>query len=331
MNANFVKIYKHPISVYFARFVIGIVFITSAVAKLLTLGQFEILILQQELIRDRYWAAYLARTLVAVELFIGISYFQPNYLRKLILPSSLVITLIFTVYLGYLAVFTDYSENCGCFGDLIKMTPVESILKNLLICALILYLIKLIKYRPKEKPLIPMVIAITIICALMLFYPVKLIGKSDIIVDTAIDKKTSLGTSGKKAVVKPSRFTIFNDENVTLTNGVCIAAFLSLDCDHCIEIALELGLLHQRLPFSMYYIFLGDEEKVPDFFSDTLAEFPYTIPRPVNFFDFIGDAPPRIYSLKEGQILAFWDLDNFSVQEVEDHLRTHHSVEQDKE
>ena len=60
----------------FFRIILSVVFIFSAISKLIAPGLFEITILNQGIIESREVAAYLGRFLIAIELFIGIAILQ---------------------------------------------------------------------------------------------------------------------------------------------------------------------------------------------------------------------------------------------------------------
>jgi hypothetical protein len=124
----------------------------------------------------------------------------------------------------------------------------------------------------------------------------------------------------------PSKFAVFEtlkngDEMLKLTEGLRIAAFLSLECEHCEFVALQLGETYDIFePAKIGFVFLGDEEGVPDFLGpiNTDLAIPYTIPSAITFFDFIGDKPPRVYLLQDGQTVRFWDLEDFDLGLLED-------------
>ena len=127
-----------------------------------------------------------------------------------------------------------------------------------------------------------------------------------------------------------SKFAVFEklengEASLDLTEGIRIAAFLSLECEHCQFVALQLGETYDIFePAQIGFVFLGEEEQVPDFLGEIHTDLviPYTIPSALSFFDFTGDKPPRVYLLQEGQVVEFWDNDDFDLGLVEEAVQS---------
>ena len=323
------NLFRNPYLITLVKILIGLAFITSAVSKLMSLGQFEISLIQQHIFKTRITAAYSARLLIIIELVLGIAFFQKSFVKKFILPFTIFLLVVFTCHLSYLALFTDFNENCGCFGNLIKMTPVESIIKNAVLLAGCLFLYRSIDKDLGKKPIFLFGCALSSLLVVIILFPVKIITNSNTpIISNNGTKEFSNDNKAspqKKTDPSKSRFRIFNrngiEENeIQITSGHCIAAFLSLDCDHCKEVARELIEIPYEFPIKIYCIFLGELDQVPIFFEETGTSFPYVISPESDFFDFIGNSPPRLYSLYHGDILKFWDLETYSIGAVIKHL-----------
>ncbi len=270
----------------FFRYFIGIVFIVSAVSKLLTIGAFEISVIEQGITSDRLTAGYLSRLLIGFELFLGVMFFFRAGLRRLTIPLTLLTLTGFTIYLTYFAIFRSEMEDCGCFGELVKMTPVESILKNLLLIAVTIFVYLKSETAEIRKTLAGILLA-GCISALYLFYPVQ---------------PASAGLF--------SRYTYFKDAGVVdLNTGERLVVVFNVDCDHCQQTAFEMGRLyseHPELP-NLYCLIMGDPKEINAFFEKARVRFPYRRISEEEFFSLIGKEPPRIYRLKDGQIKDAWD------------------------
>ena len=101
-------------------------FILSALAKLyptptLGIGAFETKYLGAVGI-EYDTARILSRLLIGFEFSLAILMLLPFYLRKLIIPSTIGLLSVFSIHLAVQAINGDAS-NCGCFGELIPMTP----------------------------------------------------------------------------------------------------------------------------------------------------------------------------------------------------------------
>lgn len=91
-------------------------------------------------------APYFSRFIIGAEIALGIGFLQPHYLRKLILPLSALLLVLFNVHLGY-SIITGVGGNCGCFGELLPMTPTQAFIKNVITLGLIFWLWKMIKKK----------------------------------------------------------------------------------------------------------------------------------------------------------------------------------------
>jgi hypothetical protein len=276
---------------FIIRIIIGVVFILSAISKLKSTGLFEITLIDQGFISDRLIAAYFSRILISVELFIGLAFFQPFLLKRVVAPLTLISLTIFSIYLGNLLISVPDAENCGCFGEMVKLSPLESLLKNIVLIGLVLYFF--IKAESKKgKLLIPILLLIACFTFVFGAFPIRLLENN------AFAKYTHFEPVGL----------------VDLTQGDNLIAVLDVNCEHCQAAARELGKLDQNtdtLP-PIYFLIYGEDESansVQYFFNLTSTNFPYHKIGEDEFFDLIGSAPPRIYWLQNGKIKAQWDED----------------------
>ena len=96
-----------------------------------------------------------------------------------------------------------------------------------------------------------------------------------------------------------------------LAAGEKLIAVLNLDCEHCQELAVDLGdlWLGGTLPATYVLYFKEGDTTVEQFELLTNSQFPYAEIDVNTFFDLIGDSPPRMYHLVEGKIENVWDED----------------------
>lgn len=268
------------------RVILGLVFIFSAISKLVAPGLFEITILDQGIITTRETAAYLGRFLITMELFLGIALLQPYYLKQIILPAALLTLVGFTGLLLY-SLFSGDTENCGCFGNVLKMSPLEAIIKNV-----ILLFIGGIIYRfekPKSRNIyIPFTILLISCGAVFIEAPIKTYE------DLAFSKYTNFENEGR----------------VDLTNGDNLVALFFVDCEHCMATAEEIVKIESetaKLP-NFYILFSGEEsDSVKEFLDKTKINHAYLRIPLEDFFGLVGNAPPRIYWLHDGKVKEYWD------------------------
>ena len=104
------------ITLLIARFLVGAVFIFSAISKLYPIEVFELNFVYQGIVG---WdlAPYLSRGLIIVELFLGVSLLFNVLLKQLILPAIVGLLLFFTAYLFYSIVKDGNSGTCAINDD----------------------------------------------------------------------------------------------------------------------------------------------------------------------------------------------------------------------
>ena len=114
---------------------VGIVFLSSGVMKLLDVATFQNLIMQYGL----SYLQYLAPLIILLEILLGLSLVL-NIIQRTTAILSLCVLLIFTgVYTyGYLV---NSVEDCGCFADYVKSTPTITYLRNIILIAILVFII----------------------------------------------------------------------------------------------------------------------------------------------------------------------------------------------
>lgn len=162
------------------RILIAVLFLLSAVAKLYpspltALGTFE----AKQLIPLGFsdgLAPYFSRFLIAAEFAIGIAILQPHFLKRFVIPVAVLLLLIFCGQLSYDIVTKGADAgNCGCFGTLIPMTPLEALIKNIIAIGLLVYLYRLLsKDSPKQRFGNLMIIFLSFALLLFAMAPIQL-------------------------------------------------------------------------------------------------------------------------------------------------------------
>jgi hypothetical protein len=267
------------------QLLLAITFIFSAYTKAVGPGFFEITLMDQGLAPSRDFAGHMARFFIGLEFALGILMLLPFYIKKLMQITFLMLG-GFTAHLVYLWSTGD-TENCGCFGEMISMTPEQSIIKNLIMLAIALVVYKTAQTQTISKITLMGFTGATIF-SMWLFLPMP--NHEDFPFET---------------------FTQFESKGrVDLSSGEKLIAIFNLDCEHCQEAAAELGELkrqHKNFP-EIYVLFYQEgSTTVEEFERMTQSSFPYTFIDVNTFFDLIGDSPPRIYYLNNGAVSEIWD------------------------
>jgi hypothetical protein len=133
---------KRNTLVQISRILLSFLFVFGAVSKLVSMPFFDGMVAELILGKDyfdkpsgMFWVQLLTRVLVAVELVLGLALLQNKWFKKLVLPSTMGMLFLFTIHLfyeGFKQVNGFTEGNCGCFGDVLPMTNLESIIKNVI-------------------------------------------------------------------------------------------------------------------------------------------------------------------------------------------------------
>ena len=265
---------------------LGLVFIFSAYTKFVGPGFFEITLIDQGLLSSRGQAQHAARFLIGFEFALGLLMLLPYYTKQLMAIASLMLV-GFTLHLGYLWAIGD-TENCGCFGEMISMSPAESIAKNVLMLAVSVWLWLKSDSKPTNKTILFGGAAV-LISSMWGFLPIP--NQSEF----PINDYTSFAYAGR----------------TDLSSGEKMIVILNLDCEHCQELSLELGKLQKesQLPDTYVLYFKEGETTVEQFEQMTNTAFPYAEIDVNTFFDLIGESPPRAYILNNGVLDTILDED----------------------
>ena len=269
------------------QLLLAITFLFSAYTKAVGPGFFEITLMDQGIAPNRSIAAYLARFFIGLEFALGFLMLLPFYIKQL-MQFTFFLLGGFTLHLIYLWSIGD-TDNCGCFGEMISMTPEQSIIKNIIMLAIALAVFKTAETK-KIKKTIPVVFSAVTIISMWIILPIPNHN------EFPFDSFTHFETRGR----------------VDLSSGEKLVAIFNLDCEHCQETANELAKLKRSVEnFPEFYVLYFQEgsTSVEDFESITQSSFPYDLIEVNTFFDLIGDSPPRVYNLKDGKVLEIWDTD----------------------
>jgi hypothetical protein len=124
---------------------LSLLFLVSVIGKLYPTPASGIKILEQDYISPIGISAnvgsYLSRLLLSIELFFVFAFLWPKLNKKWIGIGAIVLLAAFCIYLG-IKVINGEEGNCGCFGQLIEMTPLQALIKNVLTIIGIIVLIK---------------------------------------------------------------------------------------------------------------------------------------------------------------------------------------------
>lgn len=311
---------KNTILITFIRVVIGSVFIISAALKLFPIAPFEILFVK---LHFANWlgASIIARLVIAFEFVLG-GLIITNISISKTLHFSIYTLIGFSLFLLYLKIYMNYNDNCGCFGSIIKMKPIESIIKNVVLIFLIIFTLKYHNLKPYFSQKVKLFIALGIIITGL--------------ASPFIANPLNLNDSEGNYVIKPGKFVTFkklesinfnSQKNINLLKGKKLVCFLSLKCNACKHSASKLSALQKLNNNSLpiYFIFLEVDDTTTNlkkFFEETDARnIPYTIFSPKEFFRVSDNNIPFIMSLDNGEIKNLSNYNDLYPEKVEAFLK----------
>ena len=246
--------------VFFFRVLISVLFLLSAFAKLYPTPMFGItkIFEQGQLIPMGFSesvAPYFSRFIIGAEIFLALTILFNNYLKKLILPLAFIMISVFSIHLST-QIFGN-SENCGCFGELIPMTPLEALIKNILTLIVIFFIY--LRSEDVKRNLSNLVMLFLLISTIMFaFLPISVQNKA----------------GGNSFISYVEKEDFKNSEERK------ILCFFDAGCEHCQHAARSLdSLSHLTSDFPRLYIIFSDSEEynIPSFFESVGREYPYQV------------------------------------------------------
>jgi hypothetical protein len=288
---------------------LGLVFIFSGISKLYPIELFELTLID---VKIANWATapIISRLLIASEFFLGLLLIFNFNLRKFTIKATIALLVLFTIYLTIQILVEGNKGNCKCFGNIIFMTPLQSILKNLIMIAIAVVLFIFHKgYTIPFKKIILVIVSMASLTIPFILNPPDFIMAYQSRQET-VGYKMNLDTLYTSTdIQKPA---------VDLRKGKQIIAFMSLTCSHCRVAAYKIHIIKKQNPeIPFYFILNGDEKNLIPFFDDTKAnEIPHMILNGERFVRLAGLVMPKIIFLKNSIVIRKTDYINLSASDI---------------
>lgn len=322
------------------RIILSFLFLLSAVAKLYPSPELGITLLEiKQLIPMGFnacFAPYFSRFIIGVEISLGLALLLPHFLKTIVIPISTLLLAIFVGHLTYEIIQTGNQGNCGCFGALLPMTPLQAILKNLGAIAMLVYLYFNVKDR--EKGTNNFFILSTLFLGSTLFMfgltPMEKCETAQTVnaQNTVIEIDSTVVTTSNEVSTSQTDSTISKDTNqkkventgpkkVTsafnklvpgIDNGKKLLCFFAPGCDHCQAAAKSIAQMSKTIPDfpQVHVVFMEEEtEKIPEFFKNAGKTFPSQILGIAKFYTAMGTSKdtPGVVLMWNGNIIKFFD------------------------
>lgn len=343
------------------RIIIGFLFLLSAVAKMYPSPYFAISTFEVKQLYPMGFsesvAPYFSRILIGSELALGLLILQNHFLKNVVIPATLLMLAVFTTHLS-IETFVQggNSGNCGCFGSLLPMTPIEAIIKNVIAMALLIYLLKIL---PKKQSIngnfwILLTGLSASILTVFMLTPIQPAAPEFTVSDvettvtdsvppaqpTAVEtpkidtvqtkpiEAVTAETAQPEAVEPPKTKSGYAQFFPSIDKGRKTLCFFVPGCDHCMEAAKELTELRKKdksFP-EINIVFMNEEpEKIPAFFEFAGAEYPYKIIEIIPFWKVLGqgkDTPGVKYLWNGNTYVYYWGISENKFNAAEYHKIT---------
>ena len=283
------------------RVLVSALFLLSAFAKLYPTPMYGITKIFEEgqLIPMGFsegLAPYFSRFIIAIEFFIAFAILQKNYLKKLVIPTSMLMVFVFSLHLAY-SIFLGDSENCGCFGELIPMSPLQALIKNIITLGVLGYLYKNIADDKNNNCSKLSIQFLSILLLMFALLPVQTVGKNK----------------------QVSSFSEYVVSDMDMNDGKKILCFFDAGCEHCMDAAKSLNELSDSIAYfpEMHIIFSDSEaDRIPEFFAYAGKEYSHQVLPFYNEDDEINSyleilgyeyENPAVIYLDNGNQIRFYD------------------------
>ncbi len=322
---------------WLTRIIIAALFIVSAVAKLYPSPYFAISTFEVKQLYplgfSENLAPYFSRILIGIEFALGICILLNHHLKKITIPATILLLTVFVIHLSYTTFMVGNSGNCGCFGELLPMTPVEAIIKNIIAIGLLIWLYKLLPADGKSNFWLLKSVGLGCVLGLFMLAPIRpveqIISVENPVIDvpnpieienavpiqndTPILEKETTKEVEKEIVDEPkpskSGYAKFYSD---IDKGKQLLCFFAPGCDHCQEAAKELNQMQKKdknFP-SVKIIFMNEEaEKIPEFFTIAGKTYPYKVIDIIPFWNELGNNrnTPGVFYIWNGNIIKTYD------------------------
>ena len=316
------------------RVLTGLLFIVAAALKLMSIDGFELYIYSFNIFGFGL-SAVLARLLICCEILLGLGLILKIRYKE-VWRLSMLMLLCFTLFLFYVVIFRN-DDNCHCFGDLISLNPLKSIVKNVITILLLLYVRteKDQNYKPFiKKCIIVISVAVSIILP---FFVVptdavynKIISKDTVINSLELEKSLtdSLTVIRLNVFSENDSFTIHRDslERFDIANDRYIINYISAGCKFCKMGANKLMMMLDNNNVDRAHIkFMvwGYDADILCFMDETNTfDCEYWFINPKKSIDITYGRFPTYVWIDKGKIIASGDIRDLSEDGIVDFLKT---------
>ncbi len=288
----------------FFLFTVGLIFIFSALAKLIYIDKFELFIYSFQFISFNL-SALVARLIISFELLMGI-FLNFRNTRKPAWWLSVFMLLFFSIFL-VIQLYVQPESHCHCFGEIIQLKPWPSLIKNALLIAGLIVLSKSKTILPAIHKLIMIAIIIVGVAFVNIYSPPDFLIKSN-----------SYSLKNNKLHLLQN----LEEEKINeCFEGKKMVCFFSPSCRYCKKAAWKTSIMVEKygLEEHVFYLFMGNHEMINSFFeSSGSSKFEYKIIPPKMLLRITSGAIPKIFLVENGEVRGKYGYRDLSEKEIKE-------------
>lgn len=293
------------------RLLIGGMFITTAIMKLLSLDNFEAYIYSFNIF-SFLLSTVVARLIIMAELLLGIC-LMSKMLYKYAWWLTMLMLAGFTVFLIYVAIFRN-DTNCHCFGDIIEVDPAHSIIKNVVTMVLMLFIRKEEDYQFKGKKwALIAAVAVSFIVPFCVF-------PMDAVYNKFVSPVDEVNNATFEKILADSTMSDFD-----IHDGNYVVAVYASGCKYCKMSAKRMSLMmeQKQLDPSRFQILIwGDSLHIQQFREETNCEkYPWYHISPYDAIDVVYGKFPTFILTHDGEVIHGIDYRGLDEKLLMEHLK----------
>ena len=288
------------------KVLLGLVFIVSAVLKILDMDKFEIYIYSYHFFSLNF-SFLVARLAIILELVLGVGLVS-HTLHKLYWWGSMAMLGGYTLLLIY-ALTLGRTDSCHCFGDFLQLDPKQSLIKNGVFMLLFLLIYRMESWKtPFRWLLLCLTVMISAIAVFIISPPDNLTSNSD--------PEQNLQTELFYEMLDDAPLEALN-----LREGKQVVCFFSTGCEVCQMAAHKLTLMQQFYGFppeNVTCLFMGNEEGMAKFYEESGSSQYRDLlyPDVARLLKAINGNFPVVVFLEDGEVVHEYGFRNMNEAEI---------------
>ncbi|MBR5080997.1 MAG: hypothetical protein IKX35_00975 [Bacteroidales bacterium] len=288
------------------KVLLGLVFIVSAVLKLLDMDSFEIYIYSYHFFSLNV-SFIVARLAIILELVLGIGLVS-HCLHKLMWWGSMAMLGGYTLLLIY-ALTLGRTDSCHCFGDFLQLDPKQSLIKNSVLMLLFLLIYRMESWKTPFRWLILCLATMASSIAVFVVSPPDNLTSNS-------DPEQNLQMELFNEMLDDAPLDALN-----LGEGKQVICFFSTSCEVCQMAARKLSLMQQFYGFpkeNITYLFMGNEEGITSFYeqSESVQYRDVLYPDVARLLKVVNGNLPVIVFLEDGEVVHEYGFRNMQEAEI---------------